>query len=320
MEVKVDDGAEVNILPLHTFRSMFPHKLDEDSYPLDDALKGSKTTLQCYDDSKLVNHGMITLRLKHYAKESFQDHQFFVVETPTRKEIIIGHPASVRLGLIQVLCKNYAKTVSSIEMENTNNLTRIYNIDGKVQPSKRSKNSKASNGESFQDPKWGESFQDPKRQKEHPCGKSNRIQSNFSSFQDQNPQQAEEKWQNEFISRPSTQSMTKRVQEFNPKYYLPTNEQSKIISEPARALRDGPRDELTAPLKASRFNPIYVEPGSVRINSTRDLQTLFPNSFDRIGDMSSRYDIKTDPRVPPVQHGRCKVPIEHKAEIEKELN
>ena len=95
MEVKVDDRAEANILPLHTFRSMFPLKLDEDGYPKDDALKGSKTTLQCYDDSKLVNHGMITLRLKHYVKESFQDHQFFVVETPTQKEIIIGHPASV---------------------------------------------------------------------------------------------------------------------------------------------------------------------------------------------------------------------------------
>ena len=36
--------------------------------------------------------------------------------------------------------------------------------------------------------------------------------------------------------------------------------------------------------------------------------------------MSGEYDIKTDPSVPPVQHGRRKVPIEHKAEIEKELN
>ena len=69
MEVKVDDGAEANILPLHTFRSMFPHKLDEDGYPKDGFLKGSKTTLQCYDDGKLVNHGMITLKLKHYCKE-----------------------------------------------------------------------------------------------------------------------------------------------------------------------------------------------------------------------------------------------------------
>ena len=55
------------------------------------------------------------------------------------------------------------------------------------------------------------------------------------------------------------------------------------------------------------------------IDSTRDLQALFPNSFDCIGDMQGEYDIKTDPTVPPVQHGRWKVPIEYKEEIEKEL-
>ena len=65
---------------------------------------------------------------------------------------------------------------------------------------------------------------------------------------------------------------------------------------------------------------MYVEPGSIWINSTRDLQTLYPSSFNRIGGMSGEYDIKTDPSILPVQHGRCKVPIEHKAEIEKELN
>ena len=45
LEVKVDDPADANILPLHTFRSMFPHKLDEDSYPKDGSLKGSKMTM-----------------------------------------------------------------------------------------------------------------------------------------------------------------------------------------------------------------------------------------------------------------------------------
>ena len=88
-----------------------------------------------------------------------------------------------------------------------------------------------------------------------------------------------------------------------------------------RALRDQPQDEsAAAPQQASSFNPIYVEPGSIQINNTKDLQTLYPNSFDRISDMSGEYDIKIDPQVPPAQHGRCKVPIEHKAEIEKELN
>ena len=73
------------------------------------------------------------------------------------------------------------------------------------------------------------------------------------------------------------------------------------------------------PPPGSRFNPIYMEPGWVSINSTRDLQVLFPNSFNCIGDMKGKYDIKTDPTVPAVQHGRRKVPIKYKEEIEKEL-
>ena len=55
------------------------------------------------------------------------------------------------------------------------------------------------------------------------------------------------------------------------------------------------------------------------IDSTRDLQALFPNSFDCIGDMRGEYDIKTDPTVPPVQHRRQKVPIKYKEKIKKEL-
>ena len=160
MEVKVNDGAKVNILPLHTFGSMLPYKLDEDGYPQDGFLKGSKTTLQCYDDGKLVNHGSITLKLQHYTNNSFQDHQFFVVETPTHKEIIVGHPASVRLGLIKVMCKNIAKSATATEAK-PNNLTQITNIDGRVphrQPRSRTETSSGSCGwkgckfDSFQDP------------------------------------------------------------------------------------------------------------------------------------------------------------------------
>ena len=61
------------------------------------------------------NHPMTEALLKRI----IPGHQFFIVETLTQKEIIIGHPVSVRLGLIQVLCENHAKTVSSIKMEQT---------------------------------------------------------------------------------------------------------------------------------------------------------------------------------------------------------
>ena len=109
--IKVDDGAEGNILPLNSFRAMFPHGLDTNGYPKPGFLRGSKMMLECYDDRKLVNHGSIKLRLQHYSEKSFQDHSFYIVETKTLKPIIIGHPASIRLGLIQVLCKNISKSV-----------------------------------------------------------------------------------------------------------------------------------------------------------------------------------------------------------------
>ena len=115
MRVKVDDSAEANILPLDSFRTMFPHALDEKDYPQDGFLRRSRTKLKCYDDRKLINHGIIKHRLQHYSDKSFQDHSFYVVETKTCKEIIVRHAASSRLGLIQVLCKNVSKSVSAIE-------------------------------------------------------------------------------------------------------------------------------------------------------------------------------------------------------------
>ena len=72
-------------------------------------------------------------------------------------------------------------------------------------------------------------------------------------------------------------------------------------------------------LQDQDWTPIYMEPGSVSIDSTSDLQVLFPKSLDCIWDMKGKYNIKTDPTVPPVQHGRWKVPINYKEEIEKEL-
>ena len=103
---------------------------------------------------------------------------------------------------------------------------------------------------------------------------------------------------------------------------VPVDEVSQVISDPQMRKKAQPvTKQLSSgpPPPGSRFNPIYVEPGSVSIDSTRDLQALFPNSFDCIGDMKGEYNIKTDPTVPPFQHGRWKVPIEYKEEIEKEL-
>ena len=81
--IKVDDGAEGNILPLNSFRAMFA--LDANGYLRPGFLRGSKTMLECYDDGKLVNHGSIKLQLQHYSDKSFQDHSFYIVENQDTK-------------------------------------------------------------------------------------------------------------------------------------------------------------------------------------------------------------------------------------------
>ena len=120
----------------------------------------------------------------------------------------------------------------------------------------------------------------------------------------------------------SFKTIANRVNNLNPQYMVPVDEATQVISDPKSRKKAQPVAEQPSsgpPPPGSQFNPIYMEPGSVTIDSTRDLQALFPNSFDCIGDMQGEYNIKTDPRVPPVQHGRWKVPIEYKEEIEKEL-
>ena len=67
----------------------------------------------------------------------------------------------------------------------------------------------------------------------------------------------------DLLSRPLYQSIANRVKGLNSKYYLPTHEHTKVISDPEKALRDQPeRTVNSGPTMASRFNPIYVEPGS----------------------------------------------------------
>ena len=120
---------------------MFPHALNKEGYPVKGSLKRSRPNLECYDNRKLINHGSIKLRLQHYSKKSFQDHHFYIVETKTHKEIIVRHLASIRLGLIQVLCKNIAKCIAAIETSSKNSFQdHQLNIDGKIlQRKQRSK-------------------------------------------------------------------------------------------------------------------------------------------------------------------------------------
>ena len=86
------------------------------------------------------------------------------------------------------------------------------------------------------------SFQDPLSR---PMTHTMVIDGKLSSFQDP-------------LSRPLLQGIAQRVKNLNPKYYLPTNKHTKVITDPGRVLRGQPQVESTvAPQSTLRFNPIY---------------------------------------------------------------
>ena len=66
----------------------------------------------------------------------------------------------------------------------------------------------------------------------------------------------------------------------------------KSLQIQGESSRDQPQIESTvAPQSTLSFSPIYVEPGSTPNFQYKGFAALYPNSFDRLGDMYGEYDI-----------------------------
>ena len=241
-----------------------------------------------------------------------------------------------------MLCKNVSKSVLAIEKMTENSTKNSFQdhqlrIDGKT--AVRHQRSKSeSSVHSFQD-HLGNLHEDKKSGNLHgekkpgksvlsrpstKCAKNEPKSSSSKAIELQNMHKKGSFKTIEDGSKKDTsfKTIVNRVNNLNPRYMVPVDEATQVISDPKSRKKAQPVIEQPSsgpPPPGSRFNPIYVAPGSVTIDSTRDLQVLFPNSFNCIRDMQGEYDIKTNPTVPPVQHRRWKVPIKYKEEIEKEL-
>ena len=240
--VKVDDGAEGNILPLNSFRAMFPHVLDANGYPRPGFLRGSKTTLECYDDRKLVNHGSIKLKLQHYSEKSFQDHSFYIVDTKTLKPIIVGHPANIRLGLIQVLCKNVPKSVLAIEKMAENSTKNSFQdhrlrIDGKT-PWRWQRSKSESLVHSFQDHSGNlhgdkESGKSVLSRSSTKCAKNEPKSSSSKATEPRNMHKkgSFKTIKDGYKKDTSFKTIVNRVNNLNPRYMVPVDEVTQVISD-----------------------------------------------------------------------------------------
>ena len=109
MEVKVDPGVQPNCIPLHKFKTLFPH-LCRDGLPKEGLLDNTQNEFQSYNGGDMRCYGHILIDVKDKVTKKYHPIRFYVMNTDVPR-ILISHAASYWLGLVKVLCDNKAPRI-----------------------------------------------------------------------------------------------------------------------------------------------------------------------------------------------------------------
>ena len=109
MEVKVDPGVQPSCIPLHKFKTLFPH-LCRDGLPKEGLLDNTQNEFQSYNGGDMTCYGHILIDVKDKVTKKYHPIRFYVMNTDVPR-ILISHAASYWLGLVRVLCDNKAPRI-----------------------------------------------------------------------------------------------------------------------------------------------------------------------------------------------------------------
>ena len=109
MEVKVDPGAQPSCIPLHKFKTLFPH-LCRDGLPKEGLLDNTQNEFQSYNDGEMTCYGLLLIDVKDKVTKKYHPIRFYVMNTDVPR-ILISHAPSYWLGLVKVLCDNKAPRI-----------------------------------------------------------------------------------------------------------------------------------------------------------------------------------------------------------------
>ena len=119
MEVRVDPGAQPSCIPLHKFKTLFPH-LCRDGLPKEGLLDNTHNEFQSYNGGDMTCYGHLLIDVKDKVTKKYHPIRFYVMNRDVPR-ILISHAASYWLGLIRVLRDNKAprikRQVASIDKE-----------------------------------------------------------------------------------------------------------------------------------------------------------------------------------------------------------
>ena len=109
MEVKVDPGVQPSCIPLHKFKTLFPH-LCRDGLPKEGLLDNTQNEFQSYNGGDMTCYGHLLIDVKDKVTKKYHPIRFYVMNTNVPR-ILISHAASYWLGLVRVLCDNKAPII-----------------------------------------------------------------------------------------------------------------------------------------------------------------------------------------------------------------
>ena len=358
IEVKVDPGVQPSCIPLHKFKTLFPH-LCRDGLPKEGLLDNTQNEFQSYNGGDMMCYGHLLIDVKDKVTKKYHPIRFYVMNTDVPR-ILISNAASYWLGLVKVLCDNKAprikRQVASIDKKSDFRANmasssqkkqktpktvtsgkvhvpspRIHNFeDAKIQGGKRATGVRPGRDVDVSDREQHSQEEpsvttgkEPKTSKSGNSVHSGPNKKITDSVKD-GPFSNHTADSSNAKSSPKMKHTSKRAP--RRKYYMPSNDTKtfQINSKGhLQCLQDPnlihkPNDKGKLP--GSREAPIYHEPGTVSCKTMEDLKKLYPNSFDRLGSLKGAYNIRVDPTVKPATHARRKVPIESKEAIDKELD
>ena len=109
MEVKVDPGVQPSCIPLHQFKTLFPH-LCRDGLPKEGLLDNTQNEFQSYNGEDMTCYGHLLIDVKDKVTKKYHPIRFYVMNTNVPR-ILISHAASYWLGLVKELCDNRAPRI-----------------------------------------------------------------------------------------------------------------------------------------------------------------------------------------------------------------
>ena len=110
IRVKVDPGADANLMPLHHFREIFPYLCDKNGKPKEGVLENAESSFESYSSDNVSVIGQTKIYARNKQTQQFMITRIFVIARE-RGPILLGNAACQWLGLIAMLIENKAPVV-----------------------------------------------------------------------------------------------------------------------------------------------------------------------------------------------------------------